>query len=191
MSLTTEQKESIVNKTKEATIDFNSLQKFQKDEKSYLEIYAERKEEFLAKAGVRNPTAEEIYNIESSIVHKEITDILKDSPRLNKLNKLVEIGAVTINRFQHNYPSIELFNDKLENGMYTLMSVEPKQHAKPLSDHGVDVLVWGTENNTRQASLKEGLEEAQKMVHKVINDLKEKEDLITTVRNTNRVRPNF
>ncbi|MQT51140.1 hypothetical protein [Pseudomonas sp. FSL R10-2398] len=190
MSLTTEQKELIANKSKEAALAFNEQQQYQRDEKSYIQIFAERKEELLAKAGVRNPTADEIYNIESTIIQKEIKDILEDSPRLKRLNKLVEIGAVILNRHQHDFPSIELYNDKLENGMYTLMSVEPKQPCKSLSN-GVDVFVWGTENNHKQASLKDGLDEAQNMVYKVITELKEKEDLINSVKHNNRVRPSF
>ncbi|HBO3109125.1 TPA: hypothetical protein L4R04_006230 [Pseudomonas aeruginosa] len=190
MSLTTEQKELIANQSKEAAISFNEQQQYQRDEKSYIQIFAERKEELLAKAGVRNPTTDEIYNIESTIIQKEIKDILEDSPRLKRLNKLVEIGAVTLNRHQHDFPSIELYNDKLENGMYTLMSVEPKHQGKALSE-GVDVFVWGTENNYKQGSLKDGLDEAQNMIHKVITELKEKEDLINSVKHNNRVRPSF
>ncbi|MBR7522910.1 MULTISPECIES: hypothetical protein [Pseudomonas] len=190
MNLTTEQKELIANQSKEAALAFNEQQQYQRDEKSYIQIYAERRDEILAKAGVKNPTTDEIYHIESTIIQKEFKDILENSPRLKILNRLVEVGAVTLNHHQHEFPSIELYNSKIENGMYTLMSVEPKQQGKRLSD-GVDIFVWGIDDYYKQSSLKEGLEEAQKMVCKVINELKEKEDLINSVKNNNRVKPGF
>ncbi|MEB3782383.1 hypothetical protein LLW09_07420 [Pseudomonas paracarnis] len=190
MNLTTEQKELIANQSKEAALAFNEQQQYQQDEKSYIQIYAERRDEFLAKAGVKNPTTDEIYNFESTIIQKEIKDILENSPRLKILNRLVEVGAVTLNHHQHDFPSIELYNSKIKNGMYTLMSIEPKQQGKALSN-GVDVFVWGIDDYYKQSSLKEGLEEAQKMACKVIIELKEKEDLINSAKNNKGVKPGF
>lgn len=190
MNLTTEQKEFIANKSKEAALAFNEQQQYLEDEKSYIQIYAECRDEFLAKAGVKNPTTDEIYNIETTVIQKEIKDILENSLRLKILNRLVEVGAVTLNHYQHDFLSIDLNNSKIENGMYTLMSIEPKQQGKALSN-GVDVFVWGIDDYYKQSSLKEGLEEAQKMACKVIIELKEKEDLINSAKNNKGVKPGF
>ena len=187
MSLTTEQLQTIVSNTKNETHEHNSHQKYKKDDKSYIQIFSDRKDEFLAKAGVKNPSWNELYQVESAIINKEIKDILQNTPELSKLNKLVDVGAVSLMTDQKDYPSLEFYHENLKNGMYTLMSVEPCRSGDELSK-GVKVYSWGDDELFPAKDLKSGLLDAQKIAHSVVAELKEKEDLKDESKSVHRTK---
>ncbi|MGZ0787509.1 hypothetical protein ACXM5X_31700 [Pseudomonas saponiphila] len=188
MSLNQEQIDFVTNKTKSAALEYNSIQKYQEDDKTYIQVFGERKDEFLAKADIKNPSPIDLYKIEAEIVNKEIKDILENNPELSRLNKLVDLGAVSLNVDQKDYPSLEFYNERIENGMYTLMSVEPLKVGDELSK-GIKIHSWGEDELFPAKDIKSGLLDAQKIAQSVVVELKEKEDLLNTTANKNRIKP--